>query len=57
MVSADQDVDTDNETQSTRVGESLRKAKARIPRNVASNWASYAVNLLVIFLMPTVSGL
>jgi len=32
-------------------GASLRDAKARIPRNVLSNWASYAVNLPITFLI------
>src|ERR1051326_7642728 len=51
MISVEQGVDIDNETESAGTGESLRRAKARIPRNVLSNWASYAVNLLVIFLI------
>lgn len=30
---------------------SLEDAKSRVPRNVLSNWSSYAVNLLVVFLI------
>src|SRR5579859_1545232 len=51
MVSLEQDTVASNEAQLTSAGESLRNAKTRIPRNVFSNWASYAVNLLVIFLI------
>lgn len=51
MGSVAQETVTNDEVLLPGGGESLRSAQERIPRNVLCNWACYAVNVLVTFLI------